>query len=108
MSITLTVITIVSWLLLLLMVFQYERLDKRLSTLSVLTEQLLQVQRSVMKQVGASLSEADEVKKLREMVAEGKVYEAQAAYRAWSGATHKEALLYINTLRSSGEGDSEV
>lgn len=101
MPITLTVITVVSWLLLLLMVFQYERLDKRLAGISVLTEELLQAERAIMQHMGILKAESEKVKELRSMVSEGKVFEAQAAYRMWSGATHKEALLYINTLRSN-------
>ncbi|QSO51924.1 hypothetical protein JZ785_24695 [Alicyclobacillus curvatus] len=107
MSITLTIITVVSWLLLLVMVFQYERLDKRMATLSVLTQEMLQNQRALMEHVGATRSDGDEVKRLRQLVASGQVLEAQAAYRAWSGATHKEALLYINALRTQADDGSE-
>jgi hypothetical protein len=107
MSITLTVITVFSWLLLLLMVFQYERLDKRLAGISVLTEELLQAERAIMQHMGILPAESDKVKELRAMVTQGRVFEAQAAYRMWSGSTHKEALLYINTLRSNTVSNHE-
>lgn len=98
MSVTLTIITIISWIFLFLMLFLFERMDRRLSAVTIANERLLQQQQAILDHLGITPAEPEKLQELRELLANGRVLEAQTAYRAWSGSTHKEARIFIDSL----------
>lgn len=96
---TLTIVLIVSWLLLFLGVFIFERFDHRLAALHVQQERLLRMHEALQKHLGIEMPADDFEVLLRELVQSGKTFEAIAAYRSARHASYKEAKAYVDSLR---------
>lgn len=95
---TLTVMLIVSWLLLFVGVFMYERLDHRVASLTALQEQVIRTQQALLTHLGVVVADDDFTTQVRTLVQQGKTYEALVLYRTVKGTTYKESKAFVDSL----------
>jgi hypothetical protein len=96
---TLIIMLIVSWLLLFVGVFMYERLDHRVAALTAMQEQVIRTQQSLLTHLGVVVADDDFTVQIRTLVQEGKTYEALVLYRSVKGSTYKESKAFVDSLR---------
>ncbi|MCL6592817.1 MAG: hypothetical protein K6T31_02465 [Alicyclobacillus sp.] len=98
---TLTILLVVSWALVLVGLLWIERMDRRLAAMAVLQEQLLHAQRAVLAHLGIQPQPDELTQRVRQLVADGKTYEALALYRTVKGTSYKEAKAFVDSLRNA-------
>jgi endonuclease V-like protein UPF0215 family len=103
MDTVLAIVLVASWVVILLGLFLYERLDRRIAALNVQVEQLLRLQRTLMTHVNADTADTEVIPQLRNLLSEGKTYEAIVSYRAYAGVSYKEAKAFIDALRTGAQ-----
>lgn len=98
MPTTLTVMLIVSWLLLFIGVFMYERLDHRVAAMTAMQEQVIRTQQAIMTHLGVQVPEDEFSLQVRMLMQEGKAYEAIVLYRSVKGTTYKESKAFVDSM----------
>jgi hypothetical protein len=96
----LTVMLIVSWLLLFLGVFMYERLDHRMAALTTMLNHVLRTQQSIVSHLGVNPTIDPFEQEIRTLLESGKTYEAIVLYRSAKKASYKEAKAYVDSLQT--------
>lgn len=94
-----TAILVVSWLLLFYSLFINEKLNKRLTALSVQQEHLIRMVQALVDHHKVNLPVDAFTTSLIDLVRDGKTYEALTAYRTVKGVTYREAKAFIDSLK---------
>lgn len=96
----LTAVAIVSWLVLFIGLFLYDRMDRRIARLVAVQEHLLRTQQALLSHLGVTVPEDELTSRLRSLIDEGKTYEAIVLCRSTRGVSHKEARAYVDLLHN--------
>lgn len=89
---------VVSWLFLFFGLFVFERMEQRITALTVQQQHAMRMQQAIMDHLGIHLPSTQFTQQLQALVRDGKMYEAIQAYRGVQGVSQREARIYIQQL----------
>lgn len=99
-----TIALVVSWLFLFFGLFLFERMEQRITALTVQQQHTIRMQQAILDHLGVSLPTTPLTEQLLALVRDGKTYEAIEAYRGIQGVSHREARIYIQQLETASTG----
>ncbi|QQE78046.1 hypothetical protein [Alicyclobacillus sp. SO9] len=99
MNTVLTVALVISWLLLLYFLFLFERMEQKLTSLSVVQQQLLRMQSAMAEKLQVESPEDELMDEIQTLVKDGKTYEAIQAYRKTRGVSTREAREFVQRFK---------
>jgi predicted transcriptional regulator len=92
---TLIIAVVVSWVLLLYFLFLYERLEQRLTSLTIVQQHMMKVQEEIAKKLDVSVQDDEISLAIDDLVKDGKTYEAVETYRRYRGVSVREAREFV-------------
>lgn len=93
-----TIALVVSWLFLFFGIFLFERMEQRLTTLTVQQQHTIRLQQAILDHLNIEMPTTELTDELAALVQDGKTYEAIHAYRSIQGVSQREARTYIQHL----------
>ncbi len=102
-----TIALVVSWLFLFFGIFLFERMEQRLTALTVQHQQSIRLQRAILDHLGIEVPSSQLTEQLQSLLQDGKTYEAIQVYRNVQGVSQREARTYIQQLSSTPLHDGD-